>query len=417
MPNHYETLGVGIDASPEVIQRVFRQLAKAYHPDTNPDNPTGAEKLKHLSEAYETLKDPAKRRRYDRTLGLSASGSSQPRPRPPEPERAAQREAASASRRRAEEERHARDEARRKREAAARSGAEEERRRRAEAQRRSGTPPGRTRAQAARERLQVRKQALANAIAHFAGQELEDRVETRVGFSRDRGWRADLRCSICSPEDQDLSLGPRDEILEAILTGTSAEPARLEGRGRTEAHLARRRDAHQRYLAAAGQAAGNPDAVRRSGARWLTEADEAFHAAVCAASCAARVRAAEHDLCRAALAEERRQGKLRAMNPVRRWLHAPQAGSSASTARIRGARAGLEDQVMILRREYPTQVGALRKAHDPLLDGFFEQCLLLTHAVAEYVAAYASAVEGSIAGLMDARVAQALAAKRGAESE
>jgi len=72
---------------------------------------------------------------------------------------------------------------------------------------------------------------------------------------------------------------------------------------------------------------------------------------------------------------------------------------------------------MILRREYPTQVGALRKAHDPLLDGFFEQCLLLTHAVAEYVAAYASAVEGSIAGLMDARVAQALAAKRGAESE
>ncbi len=62
MSNYYETLGVGVDASPEVIQRVYRQLAKAYHPDTNPDNPVGAEKLKKLSEAYETLKDPAKRR-------------------------------------------------------------------------------------------------------------------------------------------------------------------------------------------------------------------------------------------------------------------------------------------------------------------------------------------------------------------
>ena len=44
MPSYYETLGVGVDASPEVIQRVYRQLAKAYHPDTNPDNPVGAEK-------------------------------------------------------------------------------------------------------------------------------------------------------------------------------------------------------------------------------------------------------------------------------------------------------------------------------------------------------------------------------------
>jgi len=35
--DYYETLGVGADASPEVIQRVYRQLAKAYHPDTNPD--------------------------------------------------------------------------------------------------------------------------------------------------------------------------------------------------------------------------------------------------------------------------------------------------------------------------------------------------------------------------------------------
>ena len=102
MPTYYETLGVGVDASPEVIQRVYRQLAKAYHPDTNPDNPAGAEKLKDLSEAYETLKDPVKRRAYDRTLAAassSAAGSSRPRPRPSAQERAARREAEQASRR------------------------------------------------------------------------------------------------------------------------------------------------------------------------------------------------------------------------------------------------------------------------------------------------------------------------------
>ena len=73
-------------------------------------------------------------------------------------------------------------------------------------------------------------------------------------------------------------------------------------------------------------------------------------------------------------------------------------------------------QVRILRREYPEQIGLLRKARDPLLDGFFQQCLLLTHAAAECVAAYVSAEEGSIAGLIDARVAHMVTAARGAEA-
>jgi len=390
VPSYYETLGVGVDASPEVIQRVYRQLAKAYHPDTNPDNPVGAEKLKNLSEAYETLKDPAKRRRYDRTLGLGTSGAA--RPRAPEQQGAARREAAERKRK-SEEERRGRDEAKRPRAAT-----------------------GRTRAQAARERLQARKRALAHAIGWFAGQELEDRVTTHAGYSLDRGWRADLRCFIRRPEDHDLSLGPRDEILDAVLTGTSPELERVKGTGRLEEHLARRLSAHERYLAEAGTAAGNPDAVRRSGALWLTEAEGAFHAAVWAASCIARVRGYERDVVQAVLGEERRQRKLLAMNPIRRWLHTPPAGSSEITERVPRARDGLEKQVRILRREYPAQMGLLRKARDPFLDGFFEQCLRLTSAAAECVADYVSAAEDSIAGLIDARVARLVEAARDAEA-
>ena len=104
------------------------------------------------------------------------------------------------------------------------------------------------------------------------------------------------------------------------------------------------------------------------------------------------------------------------MNPISRWLKTPPAGASEHSERVPRARAGLERQVRILRREYPEQIGLLRKARDPLLDGFFQQCLLLTHAAAECVAAYVSAEEGSIAGLIDARVAHMVTAARGAEA-
>jgi DnaJ-class molecular chaperone len=110
--DYYETLGVGVDASTDDIQRVYRQLAKDYHPDTNPDNPAGAEKLKKLSEAYENPKDPAKRQRYDRKLSLGTAGASRARSLPPEQKRAARHEAEQASRRQAEEERRRRDDAR-----------------------------------------------------------------------------------------------------------------------------------------------------------------------------------------------------------------------------------------------------------------------------------------------------------------
>jgi len=67
----YELLGVPRDASLETIRHVYRQLARAYHPDANPGNPIGEERLKGITEAWETLSDPALRARYD--LGLRSS--------------------------------------------------------------------------------------------------------------------------------------------------------------------------------------------------------------------------------------------------------------------------------------------------------------------------------------------------------
>jgi curved DNA-binding protein len=62
--DYYNALGVSRDADKETIHRAYRKLARKYHPDLNKD-PGAEEKFKDINEAYEVLKDPEKRSKYD----------------------------------------------------------------------------------------------------------------------------------------------------------------------------------------------------------------------------------------------------------------------------------------------------------------------------------------------------------------
>src|SRR5438093_1085690 len=62
--NHYRTLNVSPDATPEQIQKSYRALARRYHPDVNP---TGAAVMAAIHAAYEVLGEPSKRAAYDRS--------------------------------------------------------------------------------------------------------------------------------------------------------------------------------------------------------------------------------------------------------------------------------------------------------------------------------------------------------------
>ena len=78
--DYYKILGVARDANQDEIKRVYRRLARKFHPDVSKES-NAEERFKEVQEAYEVLKDPEKRAAYDQ-LGSSWRSGQEFRPPP-----------------------------------------------------------------------------------------------------------------------------------------------------------------------------------------------------------------------------------------------------------------------------------------------------------------------------------------------
>jgi molecular chaperone DnaJ len=77
-PDYYKTLGVDKKASEAELKKAYRKLARQWHPDRNQGDAKAEERFKGISQAYDVLGDPEKRKQYDNGSGPFASGAGGP---------------------------------------------------------------------------------------------------------------------------------------------------------------------------------------------------------------------------------------------------------------------------------------------------------------------------------------------------
>jgi molecular chaperone DnaJ len=80
--DYYQVLGLSRGASTADVKRTYRKLARKHHPDVNPGDKAAEARFKEITEAYEVLSDPEKRRRYDH---FGADAFREAGPRGPDP--------------------------------------------------------------------------------------------------------------------------------------------------------------------------------------------------------------------------------------------------------------------------------------------------------------------------------------------